>query len=505
MVSESATLFQLGVRPVKPADIVALADGRIRAVIGLHAEHRDRIERGAKIVEERLAAGDPLVQVLEWGDEQATTVDAAGLLARYATATDGLLRDRESAAVLAARLAVLAIGGSGVRLSVLELMSEMLNRRVLPRIPASTPGSSDGGLIPMSYLAAAVSGQRDASYHGRVVSATEALRAARLDPIALRPKEALALMSGTSMATGLGCLAWERARRLVRFATALTSMAHDVAMGNPGHFDPRLDELKPHEGTRIAARWIRDDIDFETRMANAAAETPDRRIDAGVLRCATQVLGLLVDAAQQTSHVLEVELRSVSDAPVVDPATADILVGGNSHGAHVAFALDSLKSAVAAVVALLDHLLSFVCDPEANRGLPRDLVAGTTAGRHGFRSMRATVAGLLAQERKHALPGTGFLTARGPEHDLPCPAQLSAIDCLRALSVAESVAAIVALGMCQAVDLRDGQGCHRRASAIYGAVRQLVPMLSDDRAQDRDVTTVLELFRAGLLPLGSLT
>jgi len=75
---------------------------------------------------------------------------------------------------------------------------------------------------------------------------------------------------------------------------------------------------------------------------------------------------------------------------------------------------------------------------------------------------------------------------------------------MRVLSMAESVAAIVALVMCEAVDLRDGRGCHRRASAIYGAVRQLVPRLTKDRAQDRDVVTVLELFRAGMLPLGKL-
>lgn len=500
MVNESATLFQIGLRPMGPSDIVALADGRVRAVIGLNPAHRERLERSAAIVEKHLAAGDPLAQLLDRADTGPTPIDTRGLVQRHATATDGLLRDRESAAVMATRLAVLAHGNSGVRLSVLELMCEMLNRRVLPQIPASTPGSSDGGLIPMSYVAAAIGGQREVSYRNRVVIAGEGLRAARLEPVELRPKEALAIMSGTSMATGLGCLAWERARRLARFAAALTAMAHDVVAGNPQHFDPRLDALKPHQGARTAAGWLRDDVEFETRDRASASG-----VDPGVLRCATQVLGLLVDAAGQTAAVLSTELASVSDAPVIDPETGDVLVGGNSHGAHVAHALDGLKSTVAAVVALLDHLLSLVCDPDVSRGLPRDLIASPAAGRHGFRSMRATVAGLLAQERKHALPATGFLTARGPEHDLPCPAQLSAIDCLRALSVAESVAAIVALGMCQAVDLRDGQGCHRRASAIYGAVRQLVPMLTDDRAQDRDVVTVLELFRAGLLPLGSLT
>ncbi len=497
MASDSAVFLKLGSDPVTPGDIVGLADGRCRALLDAEPTYQQRLHRGAQIVERRLAKGDALTGLLDGTYGRSDT--AQGLMRRHATANEGWLTDREAAAVLGARIAVLARGYSGVRLEVLSLMCEMLNLRVLPRIPASTPGSSDGGLVPMSYLAATLTGKREVSYLGRIVLASQGLMAARLDAMELRPKEALAIMTGTSMACGLACLAWDRARRLVRFATALSSMAHDVTQGNPRHFDPRLDGLKPHEGPRVVSQWIRDDIEYAKR----SSESPTFN-DPGVLRCGPQLLGLLVDANHATASVLEVELSSVSDAPVVHPTTGELLVGGNSYGAHVAFALDGLKSAIAAVVGLLERLLALVCDPEVNRGLPRDLVADPEAGRPGFRPLRSTAAGLAAQARKHALPGTGFLTALGPEHDLPCPAQLSAIDCLRVLSIAETVAAIVALGMCQAVDLRDGQGCHRRASAMYGAVRQLVPTLTDDRAQDRDVTTVLELFRAGLLPLGKL-
>jgi histidine ammonia-lyase len=492
MANDSAVLFKLGSHEVTPGDVVALADGRYRALLDSDEPYRQRLERGAEIVARRLDAGDPLTS-LDDGDRRPD--DASSLMQRHATATSSVLRDREAAAVLAARLVVLARGYSGVRVEVLELMCELLNLRVLPRIPACTSGPGDGELVPMSYVAAAMMGKREVSYLGRVVLATEGLRAARLRSIELRPREALAIMSGTSMATGLACLAWDRARRLARFATALTAMAHDVTFGNPRHFDPRLDALKPHEGTRTVAQWIRDDIEHTSRHDER------RPPDPGVLRCAPQVLGVLVDAGRNAAQVLEVELGSVSDAPMVNPTTGEILVGGNGHGAHVAFALDGLKGAIATVVSLLEQLLALVCDPEASRGLPRDLMAEAGTG---LRPLRATAAGLAAQARKHAIPGTGLLTALGPEHDLPCPAPLSAIESLRVLSVAESVAAIVALAMCQAVDLRDGQGCHRRASAIYGAVRQLVPRLTKARAQDRDVETVLELFRAGMLPLGKL-
>ena len=497
MPSDSTVFFKLGSHAITPNEIVTMADGRGRAMLDDDPAYQQRLLRGAQIVERRLAAGDALTGLLDGRPERSDT--ALGLMQRHATAIDSWLHDRESAAVLGARLAVLARGYSGLRPEVLTLMCELLNLRVLPRIPASTPGSGDGGLIPMSYVAATLCGKREVSYLGRVVLASQALTAARLQPIELRPKEALAIMSGTSMATGLGCLAWDRARRLARFATSLTSMAHDVTQGNPRHFDPRLDGLKPHEGSRLVSQWIRDDIEYAERTG----ETPSHN-DPGVLRCAPQLLGLLVDASRNAEQVLEIELSSVSDAPVVHPTTGEILVGGNSYGAHVAFALDGLKTAIAALVGLLERLLVLVCDPRASHGLARDLVADPGTGRPGFRPLRATAAGLAAQTRKHALPGTGFLNALGPEHDLPCPAQLAAIDCLRVLSLTETIAAIVALGMCQAVDLRDGRGCHRRASAMYGAIRQLVPALTNDRAQDRDVTTVLELFRAGLLPLGKL-
>jgi histidine ammonia-lyase len=493
MANESAVLFKLGAHEVTPADIVALADGRYRAVLDDDGAHRQRLERGAEIVARRLEAGDGLTAL---GEGERRIDDALGLMQRHATATASVLRDREAAAVIAARLAALARGYSGVRVEVLELMCDLLNLRVLPRIPACTSGPSDGELVPMSYVAAAMAGRREVSYLGRVVLAGEGLRAARLRPVELRPREALAIMSGTSMATGLSCLAWDRSRRLARFATALASMAHDVTHGNPRHLDPRLDALKPHDGARTVAQWMRDDVEHTGRSDER------RPADPGVLRCAPQVLGVLVDATRHTGRVLEVELVSVSDAPVVHPTTGETLVGGNGHGAYVAFALDGLKLALATVVGLLEQLLALVCDPEASRGLPRDLVSED--GTRGVRVLRTSAAGLAAQARKHAASGAGLLGALGPEHDLPCTASLSAIECMRVLSTAESVAAIVALVMCQAVDLRDGLHCHRRASAMYGAVRQIVPRLTKDRAQDRDVETVLELFRAGLLPLGKL-
>lgn len=495
MASESAVLFKLGSHEVTPGDIVALADGRYRALLDGDEAYRQRLERGAEIVARRLEAGDALTGL---GEGERRPDDAWGLMQRHATATASVLRDREAAAVVAARLAALARGYSGVRVEVLELMCDMINLRVLPRVPACTSGPSDGELVPMSYVAAAMMGKREVSYLGRVVLAGEGLRAARLRPIELRPREALAVMSGTSMATGLACLAWDRARRLARFATALASMAHDVTLGNVRHLDPRLDALKPHDGARTVAQWMRDDVEHTGRSDER------RPPDPGVLRCAPQVLGVLVDAGRSAARVLEVELCSVSDAPAVHPTTGEILVGGNGHGAYVAFVLDGLKGALAAMVGLLEQLLALVCDPEASRGLPRDLAGGEGAKISGVRSLRASAAGLAAQARKHAVSSPGMLTALGSEHDLPCPASLSAMESLRVLSTAESVAAIVALVMCQAVDLRDGRGCHRRASAIYGAVRQLVPRLTKDRAQDRDVETVLELFRAGLLPLGKL-
>lgn len=502
MPSESAILFHVGSTDVKPGDIVALADGRYRAILDPSEEFESRIERGAEAVQKLAEAGAPggMATLMTAGDAESTAnPDATPIdfLRAHGAGVGEVLSDREVAAIVASRLISLARGFSGVRLGLLNLLCDMLNLRVLPRVPRSGAGGVNADAVPLSYLAAAMSGEREVSYLGRLVLASEGLRAARLRPLVLRPKEAIALMSGTGVAVGLGCVAWDRARRFARFATALLAVATDVTRAGIGHLDPRVDGLKPHPGTRTAANWLREDLDYESRRDQGGTSAPE------LLRAAPHFVGTLLAANQIVDDTLAIELTSVSDDPIVHPATGELLRGGNFYGGQVALALDGLKEASASVTVYLERVLSLTCNPATNGGLPAELASTAAPTQHGFRAMRLACAGLTAEATRLAVPAALFARAASSDpYEVSSMGTQAALDCLALLEHAETVAAIVALGMCQAVDLRDGVGCHRRSKVLYGAVRQLVPRLEADRAQDRDIKSVLELFRAGLLPTG---
>lgn len=508
MPAESAILFHVGRGDVTPADIIAFADGRYRASLDPDDDYTARIERGAELLQRRVGAEGrtrPVTSELvsaALGTVPRGPVPAPGrdFVQHYACGVGPVLSDREAAAVVAARLASLSRGFSGVRRELLTRLCDMLNLRVLPRIPHLGSAGANADLVPLSYLAAAITGTGDVSYLGRIVTAEDGLRAARLEPLELRPKEALAVMSGTGLMTALGCIAWDRARRLSRFAAALATMTNDVTQYGVSHLDPRIDGLKPHPGLRAATEWLREDSEYARRKEGKLAPAPP------LLRAAGNLIGTQLDAQSFVSTILETELNSVCDEPIVHPATGEFLLGGNFYGGSVALAIDTLKSAVFSTAAYLERLLVLVCDGTRNGGLAVDLAPDGGSIGLGFGAMRGVAAALVAETAMLAAPATVHARLAASESgELASMGTHAARGCLTVLDRAETVAAVAALALCQAVDLREGQGCHRRSKSLYGAVRQLVPRLQHERAQDRDITSVLELFRAGLLPLGQLT
>ncbi|MGH6692387.1 MAG: aromatic amino acid lyase, partial [Gammaproteobacteria bacterium] len=183
-----------------------------------------------------------------------------------------------------------------------------------------------------------------------------------------------------------------------------------------------------------------------------------------------------------------------------------ILHGGNFYGGHVCFALDGLKSAVASTADLLDRQLALLCVPETSGGLPGNLVPSN--GGHsvdsGFKAMQIAASALAAEAQKLSLPASAFSrSTESHNQDKVSMGTIAARDALRALELAETVAAILLLAGCQALDLRGGAS-RRRSRALHDAVRKEVPMLRADRRQDRDIAGVLAALRAGSLPLAGL-
>jgi histidine ammonia-lyase len=490
-------------------EVLALARGEAEARLDPSPAFRAGIEDAARALDAQLRAGGAVYGVTTGvGASVGNEIPAElrgempyHLMRFHGCGSGPFLSETESAAVVAIRLACLAKGRSGVRFVLLERLCELLNQRLLPRIPERGSVGASGDLTPLSYLVAALVGEREVSWRGEVRPASEALREAGLAPLALAPKESLALMNGTSVMTALACLAVERAAQLARLAAALTAMASQLTRGNPGHFDPRIFDWKPHPGPRRVAGWIREDL------ASDGAATPQERLqDRYSIRCAPHVIGVLVEAADAARRTLEIELNGVDDNPLIDAASGDVLHGGNFYGGHVGFAMDGLKTAVASVADLLDRQLCLLCVPETSGGLPANLVAGSGAealAHHGFKAMQIATSALAAEALKATLPATAFSrSTESHNQDKVSMGTIAARDCRQVLELTETVAAIVLLAACQAVDLRGDEANGRRGRALRDAVRKSVPLVEADRRQDRDIDAVLALYRGGELPIG---
>ena len=499
-------------RSVTIEELVALAEGRAAPVLDPDPGFRARLSSGAEHLARRLAAGEVVYGVnTGFGDSCVTAVPTehvaqmpVNLMRFHGCGTGRVLDEVEAAAVVAVRLVALAGGWSGVRPVVLERLCALLERRVLPCIPAEGSVGASGDLTPLSYVVAALVGERECWVGGVQVAAAVALREAGIEPLTLAPKESLALMNGTSVMVGLGVLAYARAQRLARLCATLTAMTSDVLGGNPGHFDARIFAAKPHPGQAACARWIREDI-----AVQGARATPLPRIqDRYSVRCAPHVIGVLLDALPWIKAQLETEANSANDNPLIDPETGEVLHGGNFYGGHACFALDALKTAVANLADLVDRQIAQVCNPDMNHGLPANLVARTgpdRAAHHGFKAMQISSSALAAEALKLTMPASVF--SRSTEchnQDKVSMGTIAARDCLRILELTETAAAIGVLTLCQAVDLRAGAGCHARSQAMHAAVRARVPKVDADRRMDGDIAAVLAMYRAGELPIGEV-
>lgn len=442
-------------------DIVAVADARHSTALSEQPGFRDRILKGSAFLDKLLQEDGVIYGVTTGYGDSCTVIVPASLvdelpfhLTRFHGCGMGAYFDRRTGrAILAARLASLAQGYSGVRMALLEQIERFLNLDIIPVIPEEGSVGASGDLTPLSYLAATLMGERQVYYNGRIRSAAEALWEAGLQPLQLKPKEGLAVMNGTAVMTAIACLAYSRADYLMRLAARITSLASLALKGNGNHFDDLLFAVKPHPGQNRVATWIRQDINHHEHPRNS-----DRIQDRYSIRCAPHVIGVLADSLPWMRQMIENELNSTNDNPIIDGVGEHVLHGGHFYGGHIAFVMDSMKNCVANLADLMDRQMALLVDTKFNNGLPANLSGATGLRKtinHGMKAVQIAVSAWTAEALKNTMPASVF--SRSTEchnQDKVSMGTIAARDCLRSLQLTEQVAAAVLLAACQALELR---------------------------------------------------
>jgi histidine ammonia-lyase len=271
--------------------------------------------------------------------------------------------------------------------------------------------------------------------------------------------------------------------------------------GNRTHYDGRLMAMKPHVGPQEAAAWIRGDLGNECAdVSRNSARLQDRYS----LRCAPHVLGVLVDALAWTRRPVEDELNSVNDNPVVDPGSGRILHGGHFYGGHIAFAMDTLKIAVANVADLLDRQLALMVDARYSNGLPANL-SGARPPRdrinHGLKALQISVSAWTAEAFKLTMPASVF--SRSTEchnQDKVSMGTIAARDCVRVLELTEQVVAAMLVAVRQGVALRrrnGGASAGADFEAMLAELSREVAFIEEDRRLDRELHALVARVRVG--------
>ena len=494
-------------------DVVRVAKGQRSLSLSQNTRFIERIRRGADFLDKLLAEDGVIYGVTTgYGDSCTVSVpppivaDLPLHLTRYhGCGLGAYLDDEQTLAVLVCRLNSLAQGYSGVRWELLEQLAGLAQHRVLPYIPSEGSVGASGDLTPLSYVAAALIGERDVCYQGERRPAHEVLRQLGLPLLRLAPKEGLAVMNGTAVMTALACLAWQRADALTRLCCRLTALCSIALRGNRGHFDPRLFAAKPHAGQNEAAAWIFNDLGgVEAADASAVPVVPIVRLqDRYSIRCAPHVIGVARDALTWMRRDIENELNSANDNPLIDVDAGVVLHGGHFYGGHIAFVMDALKTAVANLADLMDRQLALLVDSRYNHGLPQNL-SGSEAARapinHGFKAVQIGVSAWTAEALKLTMPASVF--SRSTEchnQDKVSMGTIAARDCLRVLELSEQAAAGLTLAAVQGVRLRQMQDGGTRVTAgvvaFMDSVTQQSPFVDEDRPLEHELRTLCALIR----------
>jgi histidine ammonia-lyase len=463
-----------------------------------------RILASRKVVEE-IIARDAVVYGVTTGFGKLSDVriprDALNelqlnLVRSHACGIGEPLSEPEVRAMMLLRANVLTLGFSGIRPEIIQMLGEMLNRRVHPVVPAKGSVGASGDLAPLAHLALTIIGEGEAFLDGERMKSSEALRRAKLTPAQLAAKEGLALLNGTQAMHAVGGLALLRAKRVSRLADVSGAMSLEALTGTPAAFDARLQDARPHPGQRAAAKHLLTLLEGSEIRQSHLQDDP-RVQDAYSLRCMPQVHGAVRGALSHCEEVLLVESASATDNPLVFSESGDVISGGNFHGAPLAFAFDYAAIAIVDLMSISERRIDRLVNPDKNEGLPAFL-ARQPGVQSGFMTAHVAAASLVNEARVLAHPASvDNITTSGGKEDHVSMGMTSALKLRSIVDLAENLLAIELLAAAEGLEhrrpLKSGAGVER----AFATVRTFSPPLTRDRPLANDIARVAQAIRHG--------
>jgi histidine ammonia-lyase len=478
-----------------------LAVARRGVPVELHTSGRAKLLKSREVIENILAQEKVVYGVTtgfgRFSDVLISREDSdtlqKNIIMSHACGVGDPLPQEVVRAMMLLRANSLAKGYSGVRLEVVELLLEMLNRGIHPLVPAKGSVGASGDLIPLAHIALAMIGSGEVEYRGKVLSSESALQQAGLSPLKLTAKEGLALINGTQYMSALGSLALLDAIELFKAASIAAAMTFEGLEGIVSAFNPQVHEIRPHSGQKTCAAMmlkLLQGSDLLTRQKQKRIQ------DAYTLRCIPQVHGATLDALRYIQGVLETEINSATDNPLIFPDSGEVISCGNFHGQPLALALDFLAMAVNELGNISERRIERLVNPALNNGLPAFLTENGGLN-SGLMLLQYAAAALVSEGTVLAHPASvDSIPTSGNQED---HVSMGSIAAYKGRQVVENIAWVIAaelLAACRGmrfISHRAGLG----SGAAFHLLCEILPQDDGDRILYKDLQSVHELLQSG--------
>lgn len=496
---------------LKVDDVVAVANGRF---VELDPHALPKIKQSRAAVEELVANGDVVYGITTgFGRFKDKIISPAqvkqlqvNLVRSHAVGVGPDLPQEVVRAMLLVRANTLALGHSGVRPQVIQLLLDMLNRGVHPRIPAQGSLGASGDLAPLAHLALVLIGEGEAFVEGQLVNGRTALEAANLQPLQLEAKEGLALLNGTTLMVGMGALQVRRAINLALTADVAACLTLEALHGTDRAYDARVHAARPHPRQIECAQFLRDNIAGSELLRGY---DPLNVQDPYTLRCVPQVHGAARDSIAYAQWVIDIELNAANDNPLifVDEATGqtDVISAGNFHGEPIALAMDYMKLAITEIGNMSERRMARLVDADSNGGILPMFLTRDGGLESGMMMAQYTAAALASENKVLAHPASAdTIPSSANVEDHVSMGATAVRQVAQILDHVETIVAIELLGAAQGVDFRrevmgQEKELGKGTAVAYNLIRAQIPFLNDDTTLSPLIETARQLVANGTI------
>lgn len=425
-------------------------------------------------------------------DEKDATQLQYNLIRSHASGTGNYLSPMLAKSVIVSRMNTLSKGNSGVHPSLIYLMKELVNRDICPVIYEHGGVGASGDLVQLAHVALTLIGEGEVIYKGEKVSTAGVFKKEGLSPITIESREGLALMNGTSVMTGIGIINLYHAKKLLKISTLLSSALNEIVRAYDDHFSEELNMTKLHPGQREVAGMMRKNLSDSQLIRKREEDLYSGKNSEKIfkekvqeyysLRCIPQILGPVLDTINYTGQVLENELNSANDNPIIDADNKQVFHGGNFHGDYIALEMDKLKLAVTKLTMLAERQINYMMNSKLNEILPPFVNLGVLGFNFGMQGVQFTATSTTAESQ--ALSTSMYIhsiSCNNDNQDIVSMGTNAATMAGKVIENAFEVLSIQAISLAQAISyLEYEEKVSSATRKLFDDIRKIIPTFKED-------------------------